>query len=69
MTDMKREYDFTGAEQGKFFTPKEKLVVPFYLKPELERSLRILAAKKGKSAGELLETILEKELRLLESIG
>ena len=66
---MKREYDFTGAEQGKFYTPKEDLVAPFYLKPELERSLRLLASKKGKAADELLQTILEKELRLLESIG
>jgi len=30
---MKREYDFTGAEQGKFYTPKENLVAPYYLKP------------------------------------
>lgn len=28
---MKDEYDFTGAEQGKFYRPLEELDIPIYL--------------------------------------
>jgi len=31
---MKDEYDFTGAEQGKFYRPIEELDIPIYLDQE-----------------------------------
>ncbi|HIP30018.1 MAG TPA: hypothetical protein EYG93_05840 [Sulfurospirillum arcachonense] len=31
---MKKEYDFTDAEQGKFYRPIEKLDIPIYLDDE-----------------------------------
>ena len=66
---MKENYDFTGAEQGRFYTKPEDMVVPHYLKPSLEQALRAYALKRGKTAEEVLDAIVEKELSLLHKIG
>lgn len=34
---MKKEYDFTNAEQGKFYRPIEKLNIPVYLDDEVKQ--------------------------------
>ena len=34
---MKDEYDFTGAEQGKFYRPIEELDIPIYLDKEVKK--------------------------------
>lgn len=34
---MKDEYDFTHAEQGKFYRPIEELDIPIYLEPEVKK--------------------------------
>ena len=34
---MKEEYDFTNAEQGKFYVPIEELDIPIYLDEEVKR--------------------------------
>jgi len=33
---MKDEYDFTDAEQGKFYRPLEELDIPIYLDREIK---------------------------------
>jgi hypothetical protein len=33
---MKEEYDFTNAEQGKFYRPMEELDIPIYLDDEVK---------------------------------
>jgi len=33
---MKEEYDFTDAEQGKFYRPIEELDIPIYLDKEIK---------------------------------
>jgi len=34
---MKEEYNFTNAEQGKFYVPIEGLDIPIYLDEEIKR--------------------------------
>lgn len=34
---MKKEYDFTNAEQGKFYSPIEKLNIPVYLDDDVKQ--------------------------------
>ncbi|MCK5843665.1 MAG: hypothetical protein KAG97_03085 [Victivallales bacterium] len=34
---MKKEYDFTNAEQGKFYRPLEDLDIPIYLDKEVKQ--------------------------------
>jgi hypothetical protein len=32
---MKKEYDFSNAEQGKFYTPVEEIELPIYLDKDI----------------------------------
>jgi hypothetical protein len=33
---MKKQYDFSKAEQGKFYRPVEELEIPIYLEKEVK---------------------------------
>ena len=47
---MKDEYDFSDAEQGKFYRPLEELVIPIYLDKEVKDFLfRKSVARKNHS--------------------
>jgi hypothetical protein len=43
---MKKEYDFTNAEQGKFYRPIEELEIPIYLDKEVREFLMKKMKKK-----------------------
>lgn len=43
---MKKEYDFSKAEQGKFYRPIEQLEVPVYLDKEIKAFFGKKAAAK-----------------------
>jgi len=44
---MKEEYDFTNAEQGRFYRPLEELEIPIYL----DADIRAVLMKKLKEVG------------------
>ena len=46
---MKEEYDFTNAEQGRFYRPMEELEIPIYL----DRDTREVLMKKLKERGNM----------------
>ena len=72
---MKDEYDFTNAEQGKFYRPLEELDIPIYLDKEVkEYFLRNIKEKDisfslNKIINSLIKKNIEisKELRLQET--
>jgi hypothetical protein len=43
---MKKEYDFSKGERGKFYHPDIELNLPVYLDPDVAEFLRKLAEKK-----------------------
>lgn len=65
---MKDHYDFSNAEQGRFYTKTEDMIIPHYLSPSIESRLRGLAKRKGRSPEDLLVAILDKESALFEKI-
>ena len=65
---MKREYDFSGAERGKFFRKGAELRLPIYLEAELQQKLESIARMKGKDVGELVNQLMRKEVELLEEL-
>lgn len=56
---MKKEYDFTNAQQGKFYTPIEEIEVPIYL----EKDVAYFFAKKLKGKNETLQSLVNELLR------
>ena len=49
---MKKEYDFSKGERGKFFKPDAELCLPIYLEPDI---------------ADFMSKIAEKKMRILKS--
>ena len=65
---MKKEYDFSKAEQGKFFISPEKLKIPIYLDKEVKEFFIKKASKKKVGLDKVVNTILRKEMEMLKVI-
>ena len=66
---MKKEYDFSKAEQGKFYRRIEKLEIPVYLDKEIKEFFNKTASKKKIGLDKIINTILRKEMEMLKVIG
>ena len=66
---MKREYDFSKAERGKFYRKGAELRLPIYLDAKLQHQLEQIAEKTGKELGEIVNHLVEKEVELLEELS
>ena len=67
---MKDEYDFTGAEQGKFYRPIEELDIPIYLDKEV-KNFFIQKMRKGRQAfslSEIVNSLLKKDIEISEKL-
>ena len=65
---MKREYDFSKAERGKFYRKGAELRLPIYLDAKLQSQLERIAQKKGKEINEVVNQLVRKEVELLEEL-
>ncbi|QEP42916.1 hypothetical protein D5085_07140 [Ectothiorhodospiraceae bacterium BW-2] len=63
---MKDEYDFTNAEQGKFYRPLEELDVPIYLDKEVKAFFVQKLRTKGQhfSLNEIINALLKKDIEI-----
>ncbi len=66
---MKEEYDFSKAEQGKFYRPIDELEIPVYLDKDVEKFFYQRTAGKDIDLKQVIDTILRKEMDLLRAIG
>jgi len=62
---MKDEYDFTNAEQGKFYVPVEEIETPIYLDKDISEFLR---KKQGNlnSLQTLVNDLLRKDIEIAQ---
>ena len=60
---MKKEYDFSKGERGKFFRPDIELNIPVYLEPRVAEAVREHARKRHTNMGSLVNEWLRKSLR------
>jgi hypothetical protein len=66
-SDMKPEYDFSTAVRGKFYRKGAVLVPPVHLEPDVLAYLQARAAAKGMSLNVLVNTLLKKDIELIEA--
>ena len=66
---MKKEYDFSKAEQGKFYCKPENMKIPVYLDSSLETFYSERARKRKIDIGTLINTVLRKEMDLARELG
>ena len=65
---MKRHYDFSKAERGKFYRKGAHLRLPIYLDGQLQKRLERIAQKKGRDLGDVVSDLLTKDVELLEEL-
>lgn len=61
---MKRQYNFSDGERGKFYRKGAKLRLPIYLDEKLQSKLERIARQRGADVGELVNRLLKKEIHL-----
>lgn len=68
---MKEEYDFSNAEQGKFYRPIEELDIPIYLDKDVKDFLiAALKKKEGEeSLSELINSLLKQNIEMSKSLA
>ncbi len=65
--DMKSEYDFSNARRGRFFRQDAVLAPPIHLDPEVLAFLSRRAQARGISVNDLVNTMLRKDIELIEA--
>ncbi len=66
---MKKEYDFTNAEQGKFFCKPENMKIPVYIDSALEPFYSERARMRKIDMSSLINAVLRKEMDLVKEFG
>lgn len=64
---MRREYDFSEGERGKFYHADSELDIPIYLAPEVADFLSKIAAKRGIDVETLVNDWIKKDIALIET--
>jgi hypothetical protein len=65
---MKKEYDFSKGERGKFYHPDLELNLPVFLDPDVAAFLRELAEKRGTEIGRIVNDLLRKSIDLAQTV-
>jgi predicted HicB family RNase H-like nuclease len=64
---MKNDHDFSKAERGKFHRQGAMMVPPLQLDPEVLAFLSERAKARGVPLNELINTLLKKNIELIEA--
>jgi len=60
---MKKQYDFSKGERGKFYRRGVELNIPVYLEPDVAKAVRQRARKSDASFGAIVNEWLRKAIR------
>ena len=68
---MKEEYDFTNAEQGKFYRPIEELDIPIYLDDEVKSYFlkNIKQKTKNFSLNNIVNALLKQDIEISKKLA
>ena len=64
---MKKEYDFSGGERGKFSHDAAEFDLPIYLEPDVAAFLQKVAIKKGVEVETIVNDWLRKDMAIIET--
>ena len=65
---MKKEYDFSKGERGKFYKPDARLNLPVYLDADVLDYLSAKAKAKGVAVNDMVNDLLRKDIDLIEGM-
>ncbi len=62
---MRKEYDFSKGERGKFYRPGVELNLPVYLEPDVAKFVRELAKAKNEEIEAIVNDWLRQDIALV----
>ena len=62
--NMRKEYDFSKGERGKFYRSDMKLNIPIYLDEEVSAFIEKIASRKGIDRSSVVNEILKGDIKL-----
>ena len=65
---MKKEYDFSEGERGKFYRPNLKLNLPIYLDPEARSFIEKIAKKKKTDLSTVVNDLIKTDMQIAEFV-
>ncbi|HHH75825.1 MAG TPA: hypothetical protein ENL03_02220 [Phycisphaerae bacterium] len=66
---MKKEYDFSKAERGKFHPPDAKLNMPVYLESDVQAFICKIAEAKHLDSSTVVNELLKSNMHLADMMG
>jgi hypothetical protein len=64
---MRKEYDFSKGERGKFYRPDLELNLPIYLDPDVVPFVQKLAAEKGVEVTAMVNGWVREQIGRIEA--
>lgn len=68
VSKMRKEYDFSQGERGKFYTKDARLNLPVYLDDEVFQYIEDLARKRKTDISSIVNQLLRSDIQLIESV-
>ncbi len=65
---MRKEYDFSKGERGKFYRPNMKLNLPVYLDEEVSAFVEKIATKKGIDRSSVVNELLRGDIKIAQAM-
>ena len=65
---MKKEYDFSKAERGRFYKKGATLRLPIYLDARVQDEVEDLANRTGRNVRDVVNRIVQEQVRLIEEL-
>lgn len=66
---MKEEYDFSNAEQGKFYVPIEDIQMPIYLDKDVMQFLAEKCQSHPENIQSLVNDLLRKDIEIARRVA
>ena len=66
--NMRKEYDFSKGERGKFYHPDMKLNIPIYLDEEVSAFVDKIASKKKLDRSSVVNELLRGDIKISEAV-
>jgi hypothetical protein len=66
--NMRKEYDFSKGERGKFYSPDMKLNIPIYLDEEVSAFVDKIASKKRIDRSSVVNELLRSDIKIAEAM-
>jgi hypothetical protein len=66
---MKRDYDFSKGERGKFYNKNAALNLPIYLEPDVKKFVEKITKKKNKNIQDGVNVIIKDNMKLSKTLS